>query len=773
MPTPILAPNHTWFSQGGTTVKRASITQIDIKDIYTPTGTVTSSWDASAAKDGSVMAYVEGTKLTIAGNGSGKVYANADSSYVFSCDTSDVFSNLVTITGADIFDTGSATTFNRIFCKAKKLKTVNVGNWNTDNVTDMGYVFSECPALEEAAVSNWNTENVTYMRSMFQVAIKLTALDLSAWDVGKVTDMSQMFLGHTSYGDMAITSLGDVSKWDTHSLTNMQAMFQRCTSLKTLDLSGWDTSSVTNMSYAFYWCTNLTTVGDTSDWDVRSVTTMHNLFYNCSALQTLDVSNWDVGSVTSMEYTFYHCFSLQALDVSNWNTENVTNMGHMFSGDNYGATKWHLKELDVSKWDTSSCTDFSFMFYGLNGVDGRLTLDVSNWDVSKGETFDHLTAHSYITLNGIENWYTPAATNMYAMFYSIQNPVIDVSNLVTDNVYVFGQMFEACTNTEEIIGLTRFNTANGVSFDEMFLNCTKLKKLDLSSFDTRKAKDGVTVSTNGGKSACMASMLGNMHRLEEIRLGENFSFDGDGTTTNASHRLAFPAPNSSYISGADGNWYTIDKEAIAPSAITEGAGTYFATPAAADTADHEPMLVAHGSLLRTAQSLRKIGGSANGYYPSEFHGVVDEANEEVAEQSELLTLLENVLAEKAAGGGGGIDLDSFKSAWVTGGVFRTTPSHIVFTDGMTWAEFVESPWNGGSYDDVGPVINIKPFLKVLDGRVCVAFGFTPPNYLVRNDSESWDWYSNEPKDDDIVVSPSDPIMNGAYYWTRSTTDWNP
>ena len=66
---PILAQSDTWFTQGGTSVKRASITEIEIKDSYTPSGSVTASWDASAAKDGSVMAYVEGTKLIIAGNG--------------------------------------------------------------------------------------------------------------------------------------------------------------------------------------------------------------------------------------------------------------------------------------------------------------------------------------------------------------------------------------------------------------------------------------------------------------------------------------------------------------------------------------------------------------------------------------------------------------------------------------------------------------------------------------------------------------------------------
>ena len=745
MPTPILAPNHTWFSQGGTTVKRASITQIDIKDSYTPTGTVTSSWDASAAKDGSVMAYVEGTKLTIAGNGSGKVYANADSSYVFSNSGSDKFGNVETINGADILDTSNATVMNHIFYLCQSLKTVDTSGWNTGAVQNMWCVFAQCYSLENALVENWDVSNVTNMRAMFQGATSLTVLDLGRWNVGKVESMYGMFMGHSSFPKTpAIREVRGLENWDVSSVTTTEGMFSKCDLLQYINVSNWDVSSVTNMQ---------------------------NMFNGCSALTELNVSNWDVGNVTDMSYMFNDCFALTELDVSNWDVSKVTDMCSMFSGANYGATKWQLRELDVSKWNPSSCTDFSFMFYGLNGAYNKLTLDVGGWDVSKGENFDHMTAHSYITLNGIENWYTPAATNMNAMFYSIQNPVIDVSNLVTDNVYVFGQMFEACTNTEEIIGLNRFNTANGVDFGEMFLNCAKLKKLDLSSFDTRKAKDGVTVGTNGGKSACMLDMIGNTHRLEEIRLGENVSFDGDGTTTNASHRLTFPTPNSSYISGADGNWYTIDKEAIAPSAVTEGAGTYFATPAAADAADHEPMLVAHGSMLRTAQSLREIGGSVSGYYPSEFHGVVDEANEEITGQSELLEQLTTVLAEKATPSGG-IDLDSFKSAWMYGGLLSYYWAHIAFAEGMTWAEFIESPLNAGVLDYAGPAYRLDPMLRAYNGRVCTVADNNPPMYLARNNGiEEWT-YGSSPQSGDVVVSTDDLIVAGELYWIRRAEDWN-
>ena len=63
-----------------TSVKRANITEIEIMDSYTPDAsvTITDSWDASAAKDGSITCYVIDTKLIMAGNGSGRIKMNED-----------------------------------------------------------------------------------------------------------------------------------------------------------------------------------------------------------------------------------------------------------------------------------------------------------------------------------------------------------------------------------------------------------------------------------------------------------------------------------------------------------------------------------------------------------------------------------------------------------------------------------------------------------------------------------------------------------------------
>ena len=81
-PAPTLAEGYSWYK--GSMAIISTITAIEIKDSYTPSGTPTESWNADVDNSGSIKAYVEGTKLTIAGNGAGKIMANANSGGAFS-----------------------------------------------------------------------------------------------------------------------------------------------------------------------------------------------------------------------------------------------------------------------------------------------------------------------------------------------------------------------------------------------------------------------------------------------------------------------------------------------------------------------------------------------------------------------------------------------------------------------------------------------------------------------------------------------------------------
>lgn len=247
---PILAPSDTWFTQGGTSVKRTSITEIHIVDSYTPAGAVTDSWDASAAKDGSIMVYVEGAKLTIAGNGTGGLFANPNSGWVFSdSGKADYFSNVTNIFGGNLLDTSKATNMERMFRDCRSLITVDTGNWDTRNVGNMVGMFMRCVELAQINVTNWDTGNVTGFSSMFYMNPannKLVSINVGNWNTSKATNMSQMF-----GGCKALKTIGNTNNWDTSSVTNMFQMFSWCVSLTNIGAYNWDTSACADMGEMF------------------------------------------------------------------------------------------------------------------------------------------------------------------------------------------------------------------------------------------------------------------------------------------------------------------------------------------------------------------------------------------------------------------------------------------------------------------------------------------------------------------------------------------
>lgn len=340
MSTPILAPQTTWYTQGGTTIDRKTITEITFVDSYTPTETVEESWDASEVKDGSVMVYREGTKLTIAGNGTGKIYANVDCYQMFFN-----FQSLEQINGISLLDTSKVTNMESMFENCYLLNSFDFSNFDTLSVTNMRGMFCACKAVASFGLSSFNTSNVLNMSWMFQDCCSLETLDLCNFDTSNVMDMEGMFSG--------------------------------CTVLTIFNISSFNTSNVTNMGYMFENCRALTDI-DVSNFDTSNVTTMKRMFYYCMSLPDIDASSFDTSNVTSMYMMFQGCRSLVALNISNFNTSNVTSNGFML--DNMPC----LKKITLGE-------NFSFMddYYAyldapsssyIEGADGK-------WYTEAGESY--------------------------------------------------------------------------------------------------------------------------------------------------------------------------------------------------------------------------------------------------------------------------------------------------------------------------------------------------------------------------------------------------
>ena len=243
---PTMADGNSWYKGS---LSRYDITEIRLLNNYTPVGTVTEQWNADEYNTGSIKCYIEGTKLTIAGDGSGKIMANKDSSCMFA-----YFNQATSILGLSILDTSKTINMFGMFYACWQPVTLDISNFDTSNVENMEGMFEDCYHLTTPDLSNFNTSNVVNMSFMFASSMdsSLVKLDLSSFDVSKVINMSYIFGG--------------------------------CNSLKTLNLSNFDTSNVTNMKGVFSGCNQLTTVYVSDLWSTSKVTSSEYMFYDCESI---------------------------------------------------------------------------------------------------------------------------------------------------------------------------------------------------------------------------------------------------------------------------------------------------------------------------------------------------------------------------------------------------------------------------------------------------------------------------------------------------------
>ena len=410
---PMLAAGQSWY-EGKTSVDKSTITEVVFADSGVPSGTVTASWDASAAQDGGVMAYVVGTKLTLVGNGSGKIYANPNSGTAFF-----YFPNVTGFTNLTLLDTSKATDMSYMFRNCSYITNLDLSAFDTSNVTNMKGMFGDCIRLTSiTGVKDLNTAKVIYMQEMFNNCSMMTSLDLGGWNVAKVQNFQDTFSANTRMVTMdltgwntasatnmknmfcnnkALTTIKGLSGFNTAKVTNMNSMFMSCQALTALDLSNFSTGAVTDMSCMFKDCRKLTAV-NVSSFDTANVTNMANLFEECRKLTSLDLTGWNTAKVTNMSYMFDNCNVITEIKgLSGWNTAKVTNMGYLFG------YCYKLKTLDLAGWDTSAAAGMSRMFYQCNALQ-KVTL---------GKTFQFKSTDGYLPDQNQSGYITGADGKWY------------------------------------------------------------------------------------------------------------------------------------------------------------------------------------------------------------------------------------------------------------------------------------------------------------------------------------------------------------------------
>lgn len=243
---------------------------------------------------------------------------------------------------------------------------------------DSSFMFSSFSGIYSADLSGIDTSEVISMKGMFKGASTLSSLDLSRFDTRKVQDMSEMF-SEMAPGRGGFNFALDLSSFNTQNVTNMKGMFRGSTKFTGLNMPNFNTSNVTDMSEMFSRASRLTSL-NLSSFDFQNVRDMNNMF-SYTQIASLVVSRFNTGNVLNFSHLFdntpltsinttafetqsatnmssmFAGVKLATLDLSSFNTQNVTDMSTMFAGTEY------LTTLYLTNFDTRNVTKFNEMFY--------------------------------------------------------------------------------------------------------------------------------------------------------------------------------------------------------------------------------------------------------------------------------------------------------------------------------------------------------------------------------------------------------------------------
>ena len=169
------------------------------------------------------------------------------------------------------------------------------------------------------------------------------------------------------------------------------------------------------------------------------------MFNGCSKLISADLKGFDTTDATEIYGLFYNCEYLTSVDLSSFNTSKVSNMIGMFEN----CTR--LQSIDITNFDTTNCQSIQNLFSGCSTL---TSIDLSNFDTSKVDNFQSLFAN---------------CSNLTQL---------DLTNFtIGSNFFSSYGMFMGCTNLQKIIVSSDFNLADNTSVtmsDNMFDGCEAL-----------------------------------------------------------------------------------------------------------------------------------------------------------------------------------------------------------------------------------------------------------------------------------------------------------
>lgn len=496
-------------------------------------------------------------------------------------DTSHMFNDCSSLKSLSLtgWDTRNVTNMSGMFAGMESIEHLDLSSFDTSNVTSMYFMFSaytgnsetgKNTALKSLDLSNFDTSNVTDMASMFQRLDGLEVLNLANFNTDKVTNMKYMF-------NCAGLKELNIENFSTQSCTNIENMLNYAHSLEKITVgpkfSFAPSTSATKTTlnsysaaasvYGYWYNTSGQRIPkdeipnyrkDTYTVYGKPYATLYEdgtLIFDVGATASsshgeaiMSWSGFDTNTASekpqwypyralvskvifqgaihpkNTAYWFQGMHNLSAItSLHQLDTKSVTNMEYMFDmqdGNSQEKTdNTALKSLDLRYFVTDKVTDMTGMFQNLSGL---TTLSIGNFNTSNVTSMDSMFAGlSSMTSLNLKHFNTQNVTSMKAMFSGMsQLSSLDMGNFDTSNCTDMSKMFMECSHLKSV-NIENFNTEKVSHFDRVFAGCESLSAIDLRNWNT-------------GNAVSMADMFNGCIGLSTVTLGEDFTFDGAGST---------------------------------------------------------------------------------------------------------------------------------------------------------------------------------------------------------------------------------------------------
>ena len=243
--------------------------------------------------------------------------------------------------------------------------------------------------------------------------------------------------------------------------TTCFAWFNGCSNLTSIEgIENLNTSSVTDMSFMFASCSELTSL-DLSYFNTSKVTAMVGMFGDCVNLTTIYVSNnFQTDQVQESENMFNLCTSLEGIITC----DGINNIDKTYAN----FTNGYFLAVPYVQIDESR------MYFKCDGnVKPDRAYSLNEGTQTPGWS-DKASEISYVEFD--ESFKNIRPTSCYKWFSGFSYlKALDLSYLNTSKVTNMSEMFKDCSRLNKINVSDKFTTDNVQSSNDMFAGCTSLE----------------------------------------------------------------------------------------------------------------------------------------------------------------------------------------------------------------------------------------------------------------------------------------------------------